>query len=167
LIQVLSRVIDGLARYANYAALASLVAMALLVSVEVFSRTFLGVSTLVGEEWPSYMLVYVVFLGLASAYGDNAFITVDVLRRRLRENHQKVLRLVCLLLAVVFVILFDYQLISFVGSSYFSGSRSISFSETPLVIPQAAMPIGVTLLGLQLVKDVVFSVFSPKTDIGE
>jgi TRAP-type C4-dicarboxylate transport system permease small subunit len=148
-------------------ALVSLVAMTLLVSAEVFSRKFLGVSTLVGEEWPSYMLVYVVFLGLASAYKDNAFISVEIFYRRLSENHQKILRFVCLLLAIVFVLLFDYQLISFVASSYFKSSKSISFSETPLFIPQVAMPIGVTLLGLQLLKDAVLAFLSLKIGMSE
>lgn len=141
--------------------------MTLLVSTEVISRTFFGVSTLVGEEWTSYMLVYVVFLGLASAYKDNAFITVEIFYVRLSENHQKTLRFVCLLLAIVFVILFDYQLISFVASSYFKGTKSTGFSETPLFIPQVAMPIGVTLLGLQLIKDALFALIPKNIDVGE
>jgi TRAP-type C4-dicarboxylate transport system permease small subunit len=167
LIQILPRLIDNLARYANYLALISLVAMTLLICVEVFSRTLLGVSTLVGEEWPSYMLVAVVFLGLATTYKENAFIIVEIVFVRLRKSHQKALRFACLLLAIVFVILFDYQLISFVASSYFKGSKSISFSETPLFIPQVAMPIGMTLLGLQLIKDAVLTFLSLRISMGD
>jgi len=167
LIQILPRLIDNLARYANYVAVTSLVAMTLLICVEVFSRTLFGVSTLVGEEWPSYMLVAVVFLGLATTYKENAFIIVEIVFARLSKSHQKALRFVCILLAILFVALFDYQLITFVVSSYFKGSKSISFSETPLFIPQAAMPIGMTLLGLQLIKDAVLTYLPKQMDISE
>lgn len=141
--------------------------MTLLISVEVFSRTLLGFSTLVGEEWPSYMLVAIVFLGLAATYKANAFIIVEIVFARLRNSQQKAIRFICILLAIVFVALFDYQLISFVVSSYFKGSKSISFSETPLFIPQAAMPIGITLLGLQLIKDAVLTYLPKEIDVGE
>ena len=164
---LLSRLIDNLARYANYVALISLVAMTLLICVEVFSRTFLGISTLVGEEWPSYMLVAIVFLGLATTYKENAFIIVEIVFARLSKSHQKALRFVCLLLAIVFVVLFDYQLISFVVSSYTGGSKSISFSETRLFIPQATMPIGTTLLGLQLIKDAIRTFLPKQIGVGE
>jgi TRAP-type transport system small permease protein len=155
---MLSKLIDALAGYANLVAVISLVAMTLLINVEVFSRTLFGVSTLISEEWSSYMLVYIMFLGLAATFRQNAFLRVEIIFVRLRKRHQEVIKMICLLLAIVFVMLFDYQLVAFVLSSYLGGLKSISFSETPLYIPQIAMPIGLSLLGLQLVKDGVQSV---------
>jgi TRAP-type C4-dicarboxylate transport system permease small subunit len=155
---MLSKLIDALAGYANVVAVISLVAMTLLINVEVFSRTLFNVSTLISEEWSSYMLVYVMFLGLAVTFRQNAFLRVEIIFLRLRKRHQDVVRLIYLLLAVIFVILFDYQLVAFVLSSYLGGLKSISFSETPLYIPQIAMPIGLTLLGLQLLRDGIQSV---------
>ena len=153
LFRMLSKLIDVLATYANLIAVFCLVAMTLLINVEVFSRTFFGVSTLISEEWSSYMLVYMIFLGLASTYRQDALLRVEVIFMRLHKKHQDLIRLICLLLAIVFVVLFDYELTRFVLSSYLSGLKSISFSETPLYIPQIAMPIGVALLGLQLLRD--------------
>jgi TRAP-type transport system small permease protein len=160
MIRILSKVIDALARYANHIAVISLVAMALLINVEVFCRTLFSVSTLVSEEWSSYMLVYVMFLGLAATFRQNAFLRVDIIFLRLRNRHQQVVKLICLLLAIIFVVLFDYQLVAFVLSSYLGGLKSISFSETPLYIPQIAMPIGLTLLGLQLIREGIQSVIA-------
>ena len=152
LIRALPGIIDGLARYANFLALVSLVAMTLLINVEVFSRTIFGVSTLVGEEWPAYLLVCIVFFGMANTFRKDGFISVEIVSGRLRRKHQVMLKCLCIALAVIFVVLFDYQLITFVVSSYTSGLKSISYSETPLFIPQLAMPVGVTLIGLQLIK---------------
>lgn len=160
LFRMLSKLIDVLAAYANLIAVVSLVAMTLLINIEVFSRTLFGVSTLISEEWSSYMLVYMVFLGLAATYRQDALLRVDVIFMRLRQKHQELVRFICLLLAIVFVILFDYQLTTFVLSSYFSGLKSISFSETPLYIPQIAMPIGLALLGLQLLRDSIQSIIA-------
>ena len=162
-IRLLLGFVDDLARYANYIAITSLIAMTLLINVEVFSRTMFNVSTLVGEEWPAYMLVYIVFLGMANTFRENAFINVTIFSARLRTRQQMILRCICIVFAIIFVLLFDYQLITFVRVSYTSGLKSISFSETPLFIPQIAMPIGITLLGLQLVKDGIKSFISLKS----
>jgi len=160
--QMLSRLIDRLCRYANAVALISIVAMTLLINIEVFGRGLFGFSTLVSEEWPSYMLVYIIFFGLASTFKENAFIQVEILINRLNKRRQELLKSLCILLAIVFIALFDYQLTTFVLSSYLRKLRSISFSETPLFIPQIAMPIGLTLLGLQLIKEGVRSFLSLK-----
>jgi TRAP-type C4-dicarboxylate transport system permease small subunit len=150
--RLLSGFNDCLARFANGVAILSLVAMTLLIVVEVFSRTLLGASTLVGEEWPSYLLVYLVFFGMVYTFKDNGFIRVEILFGRSSQHQQDVLTCISLVLATGFAALFDYQLITFVLSSYLENIKSISFSETPLVIPQIAMPIGMTLLTLQLLQ---------------
>lgn len=153
MIRLLSVTVDGLARAANWAALISLVAMTLLINVEVFSRTLFGVSTLVGEEWSSYLLVYLVFFGMVHTFKESAFINVEIVFARLDKRTQDFLSCISLVLAAGFAVLLDYQLVTFVLSSYLEGVKSISFSETPLFIPQVAMPIGMTLLSLQLLRD--------------
>jgi hypothetical protein len=59
-------------------------------------------------------------------------------------------------------VILDYEVITFVISTYQKHLRSISFSETPLVIPQIAMPIGITLLGLQLLREFIGKILSSK-----
>lgn len=154
------RAIDFFGRCANYFADICLVGMALLISVEVFSRALFRVSTLVGEEWPAYLLVCIVFFGMAQAFREDAFLSVGIFSRRLQRRSRTVLRCVCVGFALAFIALFDYQLVRFVAESYASDVKSISYSETPLYIPQLAMPIGLSLLGLQLIREGIDSVLA-------
>ena len=161
-LRILFRWVDCATLYSNYMAIVSIVLMSLLILIEVICRRFLGFSTLISEEWTSYLQVYLIFFGLAHTFKLNAFIQVELMITRLSKNVQEGLKFICIILAFIFIIIFDYELIIFVLSSYQKNLRSISFSETPLIIPQIAMPIGVSLLGLQLVKEGINSLLTSK-----
>jgi TRAP-type transport system small permease protein len=152
LLRILARWIDLASAVSNYIAMLSMAVMSFLILVEIVVRRFFGTSTLISEEWSSYLLAYVIFFGLANAFKMNMFIQVEIVFGALPKRVQSALRTFSIFSALLFVIIFDYYLITFVLSSYHKHLRSISFSETPMVIPQIAMPIGITLLGLQLLK---------------
>ena len=160
--RLLFRGLDRLNHYFNVLAMVSLGVMSALIIVEVFVRLFFNASTLISEEWSGYLLIYLVFFGLAHAFKSDAFITVDIVYNRLSQMVREKVRLCCILLALIFIVIFEYELVIFVLSTYQKHLRSVSFSETPLVIPQIAMPIGIALLGLQLLKEFIARILSWK-----
>lgn len=162
LLRLIFRGLDRVNGYSNFLAMASLGAMSALIIVEVFLRLFFNTSTLIAEEWSSYLLIYLVFFGLANAFKLDAFITVDIVYNRLSQRLREKLRLYSIFLGIVFIVIFDYELIIFVFSTYQKHVKSVSFSETPLVIPQIAMPIGITFLGLQLLREFIGRILSSK-----
>ncbi len=152
--------LDRLSIFSNFIAMVSIGLMSILIIVEVAGRLFFNFSTLISEEWSSYLLIYLIFFGIANTFRSNAFITVDIIYNHLSQRVREKLRFYSIILAFLFVFILDYELITFVLSSYKKHLKSISFSETPLVIPQIAMPIGASLLGLQLLKDLIERILS-------
>ncbi len=156
------RWLDRLILYSNFIAMFSIGLMSILIIIEVVGRLFLNFSTLISEEWSSYLLIYLIFFGLANAFKLNGFITVDIVYNQFSQRVRDRLRFYSIILALIFIVIFDYELITFVISTYQKHLKSISFSETPLIIPQIAMPIGTTLLGLQLLREIIGKILSSK-----
>ncbi len=161
-LRTLFRWVDRLSAYSNFIAMVSMGLMSVLIIVEIAGRLFFNFSTLISEEWSSYLLIYLIFFGLANAFKVNAFITVDIAYNRFSQKIREQLRFCSIILALIFIAIFDYELITFVVSTYQKHLKSISFSETPLIIPQIAMPIGMTLLGLQLLRESIVKILSPR-----
>jgi TRAP-type C4-dicarboxylate transport system permease small subunit len=133
--------------------------MALFVTFEVVARTLLGFSTLVADEWPSYLLVFATFLGLAYTMESKGFLQVEFFLRKLSKRNNQILHSLLLFLALMYSVLLDYYLISHTLASYSRGIVSISLSKTPLYIPQLFMPIGMTIFVLELIKECICSFF--------
>jgi TRAP-type C4-dicarboxylate transport system permease small subunit len=120
--------------------------MAVTVSIEVLSRSVLGISTNVAEELASLGLIVVLFLGLPGAFAQNAMIRVDVLYQlfggRLRAWADQVLRLIAVAVAAVYL----WYLFDMMRSSFRMGFRTDTALGIPVYLPQATMVLGVAAL---------------------
>jgi TRAP-type transport system small permease protein len=152
-----SSAISFLTKTGMYLSGIATVVMALFMTFEVAVRQFFGFSTMVADEWPSYLLVFCTFFGLAYTMETKGFLQVEFLLGVLSGKTHRILHSFLILLALAYCVLLDYHLISYVCASYAKGIVSISISQTPLYIPQVFMPIGMTFLVLELMKEWVLS----------
>ena len=159
-------IISLLTKSGMYLSGVAILLMALFVTFEVVARTLLGFSTLVADEWPSYLLVFSTFLGLAYTMESRGFLQVEFFLKMLSPKHNKLLHSFLLSLGLMYSIVLDYYLIHHASISYSRGIVSISLSQTPLYIPQLLMPIGMTIFVLQLMKLSIQSFFDLFTPYG-
>ena len=131
--------------------------MALLITTEIVGRHLFGFSILVVDEWSGYLLVMVTFLGLAYTMKTNGFLQIEFLLNRLRPKQRRIFHIFLISVAFFYSILIDHKLITYTWSSYATGLVSVSISQTPLFIPQLFMPLGMTLLALELLRQGVLS----------
>lgn len=135
------------------AALFSSVAMICIVSLillEVFFRSFLNSSTMISDEYSAYLYVFLVFLGLAYTLATDGHIRVKVILSRLNPRAQSLLDLVATGMGLAltgFAFVFS---IALVVEAYRLGMVSETPSQTPMWIPQLAVPFGLALLMGQL-----------------
>lgn len=120
--------------------------MAVVVFVEVTSRSVFGISTNVAEEVASLSLIVVLFLGLPGAFSQNALIRVDVLYRALGEQLRGVLDVGFSLVAACVTAVYIWYLADLAGSSFRFGFRTDSALGIPVYLPQSTMVAGVTAL---------------------
>jgi TRAP-type C4-dicarboxylate transport system permease small subunit len=131
--------------------------MAVLITTEIVGRHLFGFSILVVDEWSGYLLVMVTFLGLAYTMKTNGFLQIEFLLNRLSPKQRRIFHTFLISVAFFYSILIDHKLITYTWSSYATGLVSVSISQTPLFIPQLFMPLGMTLLALELLRQGVLS----------
>lgn len=149
--------IDFLSTAGMYVSGIGVFCMALFITLEITSRHLFGYSLLVVDEWSGYLLVFVTFLGLAYTMKSNGFLQIEFFLNRLPSRSRRVFHFVLILLALLYGILIDYRLMSYTWSSYVTGQVSISISQTPLYIPRLFMPLGMSLLVLELLRESILS----------
>lgn len=136
------------------AALCSSVAMiliVLLILLEVFLRSLFNTSTMITDEYSAYLYVVLVFFGLGHTLGTDGHIRVKVVTSRLSERTRHVLDALVTALALAlagFALAFS---ISLVKEAHSLRMVSETPSQTPMWIPQSAIPLGLIVFMAQLI----------------
>jgi len=163
LLASVDRVLGAVASLSVRASCVFLVLMFALINVEVLGRYALGYSTLIAEEFVSYFFVWMTFLGFAMTLRNGQFLRVEIALRRLPARLSNLFQGAAALLGTALCLVLTYCSAHTVWLSYRFGSVSLQISETPLVIPQAIMPLGTTLLALTFLNEAVRRFRRPDT----
>ncbi len=135
------------------AALFSAVAMiliVLLILLEVFLRSLFNTSTMVTDEYSAYLLVILVFFGLGYTLSTEGHIRVKVVLSRLSERTRHLLDALVAAAATALTGFALFFSISLVREAYSLRMVSETPSQTPMWIPQLAIPVGLVLFMAQL-----------------
>lgn len=131
---------------ATWLAAAAILAMAGITAAEVIARSFFDVSFELADELGGYLLVATVFLGLGPALAGGAMLRVEMVEQRLPAPIRRVLDILFHLMALVVSGIAFYWIWQHVASSMRRETIAATWLETPLWVPQIAMPIGMALL---------------------
>ncbi len=126
---------------------ALLVASVGLNFANVIGRYFFGVSIYWAEETMLYLMVACVFLGNGTVAWSGRQIRMDVVVSMLPSKLRHMLELfseLVFIAAAIMIVVFAWPVIR---TLYEFGQRSHS-AEIPLVIPQAMIPIGLSIMAL-------------------
>ena len=139
----------------------AIVVLALLTTLEVICREFLGVSLMVSDEVGGYLLVAITFLGIGVALGSGALFRVAFLIDRLSPGMKRAVELLFNLLALLVSVILDWQMIRLVEASYERGVVAATILATPLYIPQSVTVIGMTGVVVVLVCQILDDLLAP------
>ncbi|WP_108124019.1 TRAP transporter small permease [Saccharospirillum mangrovi] len=145
------RVLNGLYGFGLVLSAASLVSIGLLILAQIVGRWF-GVIVPSAEDFTGFLLVSVLFNGLAYSFRHNAHIRVVLLLERLGPRR----RLVELFGLTLLLGLTGYLTVAFtrfVLETYAFGDLSTGMVAVPLWIPQSAMVFGMALFCLAVLDD--------------
>jgi TRAP-type transport system small permease protein len=131
--------------------LALLVLLA-LVAVDIVTRWAFSFSFEVSDEVGAYMLVAITFLSLPVSHINGAFHRVEFIQARLSRRARLISRFAFDLLALVVCVIFVWQFMGLVRSSWRFGDHAPTFLETPLWIPRSLLLIGMAALCLSLIR---------------
>lgn len=134
---------------AGFIALAMLLALTGLVTLEVILRYGFRISTYLAEEYSLYLLVGLVYLATAHALQADRHIKIDVISRRFSARYRLWGDKFVAVLNLSISVLLSWRAWFYVLESYRLGRVSSTVTSTPLYIPALAMSLGFTMLAVQ------------------
>ena len=126
-------------------------ALMCVVTVGVFFRRVLQQPLIFGEEYSAYLMVFCVYLGTAYALQQDAHIRVDVLTLRLKEKLRAYLRAITSCISIIYGAVLTWKTLALVFYYKDIGHRALSVLETPTWIPLILVPVGLSILTLEMV----------------
>lgn len=155
LLDLFGRALDACARAGLALACALLAAMALLINVEVLGRYFFNFSTLIADEYTGYFFTWLTMASLLWGLRRGDFLAVDAAVRRLGPRARDACACLAALVGLCVALVLLDATWELLAVSLKFGSRSIQPSQTPLWIPQLALPAGFALLALAYLHEIL------------
>ena len=151
-------VLDGISKHVGNVsrtfAIVMLLGMILLITVDIIGRA-LGNATMVADEISRYMLVGIIFVGLAHTQRAERHIEVDLLTRYLPKRLRGPLALAALFIGTAFVWWLFIFTVPNVINNYSHHVTSLSYIDVPMWIPHLLVPLGLGLLALQMTIELI------------
>lgn len=144
------RGLEWLSEAGGYVAGAVSVLLTALIAIAVIARRVFNSPLLITEEISGYMMVAIVFLGLAYTMKMESHVRADILLSHVPRRARAVLETIATVIALGFAGVLVAGTWRLVAEFYTQQTLSFHYLQTPLWIPGSLLVIGAALLGLQL-----------------
>lgn len=137
-----------------------------LVLTEVVAR-MLNKTIYITGEFTAYFMVAITFLGLAYTLKEKGHIRLTFLHNLTFFKKGKMrayLEIYSLLIGLILFIIITIVTWQYFWDSYVTDTNSMQVSQTPLAIPQFAMPLGSFLITLQFIAELLRVINQINTD---
>ncbi len=148
--QRLIRLGEGLSSWGAFLSALCLGLLVALTLAEILARALFGVSLLITSEYGGYLLLVSVSLGYGATLRDDSLIRITMVRTAVGPVWRKRLDLAACLLAAAICCFGLWHSVGMVLDHKELDILADSMAETPLWIPQIAVPLGFALFLLQL-----------------
>lgn len=122
-----------------------------LIGLEVLLRSVFDTTTHISTEYSAYFFIALVSLGLSYTLKEEGHIRITLFTGRLGGKAKKLQEIVTTLLALVITLFLLYYTFLMTYETYCLGMTADTVSNTPLYIPQIAVPLGISLLAIELI----------------
>ncbi len=147
--------LDLLYLFAGYAAGGFLVLIFLLMMGLSVGRQ-IGVNIPAGDDFASWCMAAMAFLGLAHTFRKGEMIRVGLLLERLTGKKRWLLEILSLGIATAFVVYFAWYAVAMTWDSYRFNDMAQGVLAIPLWIPQLGYCGGLVILAISLVDEMVY-----------
>jgi TRAP-type C4-dicarboxylate transport system permease small subunit len=148
------RILDGLYLGAGWLAGLFLIVIFLLMMGLSLGRGF-GVNIPAGDEFASWSMAAMAFLGLAHTFKSGDMIRVGLLTERLTGRTKQVSEILALLIAFGFTAFFSWHAVNFTYYSWLTNDMAQGVVPVQLWIPQLGYCLGLVLLAVAILDELV------------
>ncbi len=146
--------LDGLYRFAGYLAGLFLIAIFLLMMALSLGRE-VGINIPAGDDFASWCMAAMAFLGLAHTFRSGEMIRVGLLIDRFRGRTRRVFEILSLTLGLAFVGFFAWHAVRLTYDSWRFNDVAQGVLAVPLWIPQLGYSTGLVILFVAFVDEFV------------
>jgi TRAP-type C4-dicarboxylate transport system permease small subunit len=147
--------LDRLYLFAGYAAGAFLVLIFLLMMGLSLGRQ-VGVNIPAGDDFASWCMAAMAFLGLAHTFRKGEMIRVGLLLEQLTGHKRWLLEILALTVATAFTLYFAWYAVGMTWDSYRFNDMAQGVLAIPLWIPQLGYSAGLVILAIALLDELIF-----------
>jgi TRAP-type C4-dicarboxylate transport system permease small subunit len=151
---MLRTILDRLYLYAGYAAGGFLIVIFLLMMGLALGRQ-VGINIRSGDDFASWCMAAMAFLGLAHTFRSGEMIRVGLLLERLGGRNRWIAEAVALFIGTAFILYFTKQAIQLTYDSWRFNDMSQGIVTVPLWIPQLGFCIGLLVLAIAMVDEMI------------
>lgn len=132
-----------------------------LVTISSIKR-WLGFGGILGtDEIAGYLLVVIVYFGLAYTFEKDGFVRVELLYQRFRGRFKQLVDIFIHLISLAYWLLLLYYGWELAKTSFHGNVRSVGLLTFPLYIPQGAVVLGLLILIVAMLSKTISLVTSP------
>jgi len=146
--------LDALYLFAGYAAGAFLVITFAIMMVMSVGRQF-GLNIPAGDDFASWAMAAMAFLGLAHTFKRGEMIRVGLLLERLHGRTKQIAEIAALGVAAAFVLYFTRHAVQMTYDSWRFNDQATGVLAIPLWIPQLGYSGGLVILSIALIDEMV------------
>jgi TRAP-type C4-dicarboxylate transport system permease small subunit len=146
--------LDALYLFAGYAAGAFLVTTFAIMMVMSVGRQF-GLNIPAGDDFASWAMAAMAFLGLAHTFKRGEMIRVGLLLERLHGRTKQIAEIAALGVAAAFILYFTRHAVQMTYDSWRFNDQATGVLAIPLWIPQLGYSGGLVILSIALVDEMV------------
>jgi TRAP-type C4-dicarboxylate transport system permease small subunit len=147
--------IDRISRFAGVIAGLSVLGIGFFVSYSVLMRYVFNNPPVWVDPISVYLMITGTYFGAVYAMSKSSHIKVDILLERLPFKVRKIVEMTAMLCVLGFALLLFTQSLDMVLEAYASQQKDITVIETPLYIPQSAIPIGTAMMMLAVISQIL------------
>ncbi len=151
--RILNRILGWIVNSSAFGAASIVVILMVLVVADIFGRKVLNQPVPMSYEVGAFMLVFIVFMGLAYSQRQRAHIRVEFLTLRMPEKARAVMDLVAFTLGIAIYGAIFYQTFKWSYHSFQIGEYVAGLINIPKWPSQFAVAFGALLISLQFLSD--------------
>lgn len=157
--RVIRGIDKGVAVFERWIAGLSLLTIALILSFNVFTRYFLGSSSIWIEELSRYLMVWLTFIGSSIMVRRGGHITVDILMRVLPPNLRRWLTFLIALVGFVTMLYVTWFGWVLTWSVYQSGQVAPTMPIVPVACLYLSIPVGGLLMARNFLRMAILALW--------
>jgi TRAP-type C4-dicarboxylate transport system permease small subunit len=151
---IIRKTLDALYLGAGYLAGVFLIAILVLMMVMSLGRP-LGINIPSGDDFASWCMAAMSFLGLAHTFKSGDMIRVGLMIDKFEGRKKQVIEVIALLIGLSFIGFFAWHTVNFTYYSWLLNDRATGVIAVPLWIPQLGYCGGLVLLSIALFDELV------------